>query len=91
MRARRLLDGAAFGPEAMKAIGQAFDAAWEQIKNNFGDNPTVIEEARYRLANAVLSVAAEDSRNVEVLTRGALEAMAFNYRDKAALGAPFVK
>ena len=46
MRARRLLDGAAFGPEAMKAICQAFDAAWNQIKDNFGDNPTVVEEAR---------------------------------------------
>ena len=89
MRARRLLDGVAFGPEATKAIFQAFDAAWEQIKDNFGDNPAVVEEARYRLANAVLSVAAEDSRNVEALTRGALEAMARNYRDKVTLGAPF--
>ena len=76
MRARRLLDGAAFGPEATKAVCQAFDAAWEQIKGNFGDNPSVVDEARYRLANAVLSVAAEESRNVEALTRGALESMA---------------
>ena len=89
MRARRLLDGAAFGPEAMKAICQAFDAAWNQIKDNFGDNPTVVEEARCRLANSVLSVAHEDSRNVEALTRGALEAMARNYRDKTSLRAPF--
>ena len=61
MRARRLLDGASFGPEAMKAIGQAFDAAWKQIEGNFGSEPHVIEEARYRLANAILSVASEES------------------------------
>ena len=87
MRARRLLDGASFGPEAMKAIGQAFDAAWKQIEGNFGSEPHVIEKARYRLANAILSVAHEDSRNVEALTRGALEHMAHAYRDKVALGA----
>jgi hypothetical protein len=89
MRARRLLDGASFGPESMKAIVQAFDAAWESIAGHFGDDPKVVEEARYRLANCILSVASDESRNVEVLTRGALEAMARSYRDKIALGAPF--
>jgi len=89
MRARRLLDGASFGPEAMKAIGQAFDAAWKQIEGNFGSEHHVIEEARYRLANAILAAASDDSRNVEALKRGALEHMARAYRDKLALGAPF--
>ena len=28
MKARERIDGAAFGPEALKAIGQAFDEAW---------------------------------------------------------------
>ena len=31
MRARQLIDGASFGPEALKAIGDAFDAAWAEI------------------------------------------------------------
>ena len=65
------------------------DAAWKQIEGNFGSEPHVIEEARYRLANAILSVASEDSRNVEALKRGALEHMARAYRDRLALGAPF--
>lgn len=73
----------------MKGIGQAYDAGWEQIKSNFGDSPSVVEEARDRLANAVLSVAAEDSRNAEVLARGALEAMVRRYPDPVSLGAPF--
>ena len=89
MRARRLLDGASFGREAMKAIGQAFDAAWKHIEGNFGSEPHVIEEARYRLANAILAAASDDSRNVEALKRGALEHMARAYRDRLALGAPF--
>mgnify|MGYP003694653115 CR=1 FL=1 len=31
MRARQLIDGASFGPDALKAIGDAFDAAWAEI------------------------------------------------------------
>jgi hypothetical protein len=33
----------------------------------------------------------DESRNVEALTRGALEAMARNYKDTTALGAPFTR
>ena len=80
MTARQLLDGASYGPEALKAIGQAFDEAWVTIAGNFGDDPLDIEKARLRLANALLSIAHEDSRDVEVLKRAALEAMALAYR-----------
>jgi hypothetical protein len=80
MTARHLIDGASFGPEALKAIGEAFDAAWESVKGNFGSDPIVIEGARLALANALLSIADEDSRDVDVLTRAALETMALNYR-----------
>ena len=38
MKARQLIDGASFGPEALKAIGQAFDKAWLEIAGNFGDD-----------------------------------------------------
>ena len=76
MRGQQLIDGASFGPEAMKAIGDAFDAAWVEIAGNFGNDPVDIDNARYRLANALISVASEDSRDVEVLKRGALEEMA---------------
>ena len=80
MRARQLIDGASFGPEALKAIGDAFDAAWAEIAGNFGDNPAKIENARYSLANALLSMASEDSRDVEVLKQAALQRMALDYR-----------
>ena len=79
-RARQLIDGASFGPEALKAIGEAFDAAWAEIAGNFGDDPEDVEKARQRLAKAMLSVASEDSREVGVLRRAALQRMALDYR-----------
>jgi hypothetical protein len=80
MRARELIDGAAFGPEALKAIGQAFDEAWAEIAHHFGSVPADIDKAQFRLATALLSVASEDSRNIAVLKRAALQRMALDYR-----------
>jgi|RhiMethySRZTD1v2_1073278.scaffolds.fasta_scaffold756308_1 hypothetical protein len=57
MRARELIDGAAFGPDALKAIGQAFDEAWAEIAHHFGSVPADIDKAQFRLATALLSVA----------------------------------
>jgi hypothetical protein len=82
MKARQLIDGASFGPDALKAIGRAFDEAWARIAANFGNDPNDIERARYRLATAMLSVAKEESRDVEALKRAALEAMALGYRNR---------
>ena len=83
--ARALFDGASYGPDALMAMGQAFDEAWTSIAGNFGHDPQEIESARLRLATALLSVASEDSRDVEALKRGALEAMALGYRERPAL------
>ena len=80
MKARKLIDGASFGPEALKAVGQAFDEAWQDIAGNFGDDPQDVERARMKLANAVLSIADEESRDVDVLKRAALQRMALDYR-----------
>jgi hypothetical protein len=81
-KARQLIDGASYGPETVKAMGQAFDEAWLTIASTFGSDPQDIEKARMRLARAVLSVADEDSRDVQALKVGALEAMALAYREK---------
>jgi len=83
MRARRLIDAASFGLEARRAIGQAFDAAWTEIDRNFGDDPADIDDARYKLATALLSVAGEDSRDVEGLKKAALQRMALEYRESS--------
>ena len=81
-KARQLIDGASFGPEALKVTGEAFDAAWAEIAGNFSDDPTDLEKARLRLANALISIADEDSRDVEVLKRAALQRMALDYRSR---------
>ena len=80
MRARRLIDGASFGPDTLKALGQAFDEAWVEIADRFGTIPIEVESARLRLAEAILSVAIEGSTNVAALKVGALQAMALDYR-----------
>jgi len=80
MKARRLIDGAALGPATLKAMGLAFDQAWEQISGNFGDSPLEIESGRLSLAEAMLFVATEDSTDVPALKAGALQAMAMDYR-----------
>ena len=84
MDARHVIDSASYGPDALKAMGEAYDAAWREIAGNFGDDRSDIELARVRLANALLSVACEDSCDVEALKNGTLEAMALAYRERLA-------
>ena len=83
MKAPSLIDGAAFGPETLKVIGEAFDQAWSEIGDGFNYDELVIEAARLNLAVALLSVAAEGNRDVATLKADALEAMA---RDNRANG-----
>ena len=52
-----------------KAVGEAFDQAWAEIASHFASDPVVVEGARIAFCNAILSVASEDSRDVEVLRK----------------------
>jgi hypothetical protein len=72
--ALQLIDKPSFGPEALKAIGEAFDAAWTEMVEEIGADRVAIEAARLRLANAVFSDASEDCRDAEALKRRALQA-----------------
>jgi hypothetical protein len=67
MKAREPIDRASFGPDALKAIGQAFDEPWASLAGNHGDDQ--VEAARLRLADALLSIANDDSRNVETIKK----------------------
>ena len=72
MEARRLIDGASFGPDTLKAMGEAFDEAWAQIAGNFGE--VQVENARLRLAEAVVSMhGAACSQRPYALIRPAIE------------------
>jgi hypothetical protein len=88
MIARQLIYGASFVPETLNALGEAFDAAWVEIAGNFC-GAADIETARHNLANALLSVASEDYRDVEVLKRAALLLVALDY-PQLVLHAPAV-
>jgi hypothetical protein len=81
MKARKIIRGASasFGPAALKVIGQAFDEAWAEIGGSFS-GVQQIEAARIKLANALLSIATDASRDVGELKRAALKRMAQNYR-----------
>jgi hypothetical protein len=61
-------------------MGQAFDQAWPEIAGHLGDSASQIENARLKLAEAMLSVATDGSTDVEALKAGALQAMALDYR-----------
>ena len=79
MRARRLIEGSSFGPETLKVVSEAFDQAWASIEPHFqGENEKAIEQARFRLAHAVLVVAHEDAADVERLKNYALQIMAIS-------------
>ena len=80
MDAYALIESASYCPEALKAIRQAFDKAWQQVAGNFGDDSTDAQRARLRLARALLSIAHEGRRDVGALKRAALERMALDYR-----------
>ena len=79
MKARQAIEDASLGPDALKVVGQAFDEAWAQIATFFGDDPVMIEGARLALANAILSMASDESRDVGALKRAAIQAMARHY------------
>jgi hypothetical protein len=84
MKARQLIEGASFGPEALKVMGAAFDAVWAEIENNFSRDPTVVEAARLLVAEAVLLVANEESRDVETRKREVLRVLEINVSPKTS-------
>jgi hypothetical protein len=76
----RWIGGAVFGPEALNAMGQAFDQAWTEIAGNFGDSALEVEAARLRLAEAVLTVASDGSTDIAAIKTDALHALIMDYR-----------
>jgi hypothetical protein len=57
MRARRIIEGAAFGPEVIRTAIEAFETAWSEIADRF--DAAEYEAARESLAAAIISSARE--------------------------------
>jgi len=56
-KARRLIAGAAFDPETLKALWHLFDEVWASVGPDVGDDPHEIEAARMRQATIVIDLA----------------------------------
>ena len=57
VKARRLIGNAAYGPDVLKVLFEAFDGAWARIAPLYGNDPKAIESARTQLANVILALA----------------------------------
>lgn len=69
--AKKLIAGASYGPAELKIISDAFEAAWQDIANDYV-SPLAIQAARLKLANVVLRLASDGIRDGEKLrTEGA--------------------
>ncbi len=76
MKARRLIEASTFQPETLAVLFKAFDDAWTEIEPHFAGDEAAIEQARLRLAHAVLIVAREDDDDPEQVKNDALQVMA---------------
>jgi hypothetical protein len=81
------MEGASFGPEALKVIGRAYDDTWAMIASNFSD-PETVQAARLALAHAILEVASDSSRDAHALKKAALQVLARRYRRQSIGGLP---
>ena len=72
MKARHLVHSAAYGPEVLKVLSKAFDDAWDELKPTVSKRAIALEAARIRLANILLSLVKEDSRDSNHLKNEAL-------------------
>jgi len=78
---RPIIDHAAFGPEAVKSIGEAFDAAWLEIADDYRNVAANRQSARVKLATVLLAVATETSRDPYALKLAALDRIKADRRD----------
>ena len=80
MRAKQLIEGASYDPDALKIVCQAFDEAWANIAGNFGNDPPAIEAARLKLANIILSFPHTEIKDAEQIKSSSILIMALQYR-----------
>jgi hypothetical protein len=67
--APELFDSAAFGPDALKVSGRAFDEAWANIAGSFYD-PLTVQATRLKLANPIPAAGKANGPDDVGLSRG---------------------
>ena len=71
MKARKLIEDAAYPPEVLAVVFEAFDQAWHKIKSGFVSEGAR-EAARMRLAGIILMLARDAINDLEELRDAAL-------------------
>lgn len=86
MKARPIIEGAAFSPEVMNILRAAFDEAWGAVEEQFLPPEHAI--AREVLAISMVSMAREDSKDVVMLREAGIRIIkdAYPKRFAAASG-----
>jgi hypothetical protein len=64
MEARSLIGNAAYSPDVLKVLYEAFDGAWATIAASCGTDEQAIEATRIRLANTILALARDRPKPV---------------------------
>ncbi len=77
MQARRIIEGASFGPEVLQVLRKAFDEAWSAVADKF--NPDEHEAARKLLAHAMMSMTRDDTSDVAMLKHAGIRAIRSAY------------
>jgi hypothetical protein len=75
MKARQLIENSSFGPDEVKAMGQALDDAWAQLAPQVDDRPEAIEAARIALADIILTLGRQGYFNPQWLADTAVQMM----------------
>ena len=75
MKARALIGGASFDPETLKKLFLAFDAAWTELSSEVTSRADAIEAARMKLAEYVIMLATNGTRDPDKLAQAAVAMM----------------
>jgi hypothetical protein len=78
MKAHVLSERPELGPEAFKVVVTAFDKAWEDVEFKFTTKQAK-DEARENLANAILSIASDESHDAQELRNFGMRALMLKY------------
>lgn len=75
MKARQHIASGSYGPDQLKALGKAFDDAWDRIAPTISKRPKALEAARLRLADVVLGLAKRGNFDPQWLADTAVQVM----------------
>jgi hypothetical protein len=80
MRARQTIGGAAFPPDVLKVLLDAFEDAWAELAPEVSSDPTVVEAARLSLAEIVLDIAKPGAIDRDRIKAAAVDAFRTKHR-----------